>query len=248
MALGRVAVAAVVLLTGFTWAEPPPTQRPLRVLFIGNSLTATNNLPAFVAALARTSKHAKVEYRTFAPGGVSLEDHWKIGSARRALAAERWDAVVMQQGPSALLESRANLCDWTQRFAAEVRARGAKPYLLMVWSAGKFGLPEVVDSYAAAAAEAKVALLPAGAAWGAAWRRKPRLALHGRDGFHPSRLGTYLAALVVYAGLRDISPARLPASLVVAKKRFTATPGTARVLRDSAAEALTARIPAPTCR
>ena len=68
----------------------------------------------------------------------------------------------MQQGPSALLESRANLCDWTQRFAAEVRARGAKPYLLMVWSAGKFGLPEVVDSYAAAAAEANVALPPPG--------------------------------------------------------------------------------------
>ena len=69
--LALAAVGGVALLTGFTSSEPPPTQRPLRVLFIGNSLTATNNLPAFVAALARTAKHAKVEYRTFAPGAAS---------------------------------------------------------------------------------------------------------------------------------------------------------------------------------
>jgi hypothetical protein len=243
-----VVVAVAATVSRLTWAAPPPAGPTMRILFIGNSLTATNDLPAFIAAIGRAATHPKVEYKTFAPDGVSLEDNWKIGRARKALANERWDVLVMQQGPSALLDSRAHLCSWTARIAAAARARGVRPYLLMVWSAGRFGLPEVIDSYAAAAAEAKVGLLPAGAAWGAAWRRKPRLQLHGRDGFHPSRLGTYLAALVVYARLRDVSPLGLPVSVVVKKKRYTVPPGTASLVRESAAEALTAQIPPPACR
>ena len=39
---------------------------------------------------------------------------------------------------------------------------------------------------------------PAGEAWRAAWVEDPALPLYGPDGFHPSPLGTYLAALVVY--------------------------------------------------
>ena len=49
-------------------------------------------------------------------------------------------------------------------------------------------------------------LLPAGPAWLAAWRRSPKLRLYGPDGFHPSVLGTTLAALVVYARLTGTSP------------------------------------------
>jgi hypothetical protein len=155
----------------------------------------------------------------------------------------------MQQGPSATAEGRAHLCTWSKRFAELARAQGARPYLLGVWSAGRFGLPEVIDSYAAAAAAAEMSLLPAGTAWAAAWRRKPGLALHARDGLHPSRLGTYLAALVVYSRLRNVSPNSLPTNLVVAKMRFTVSRANAAILRASASEALAPPLPAsPACR
>jgi hypothetical protein len=117
----------------------------------------------------------------------------------------------------------------------------------MVWSAGRFGLQEVIDSYAAAAAAADAPALPAGVAWAAAWKRKSGLALHARDGLHPSRLGTYLAALVVYAGLRDVSPLRLPSSVVVSGKRFTVSRQNAQILRAAAAEALASPLAAPAC-
>jgi hypothetical protein len=56
-------------------------------------------------------------------------------------------------------------------------------------------------------------LLPAGEAWRAAWRRDPELKLYGKDGFHPSILGSYLAALVVFDRLTAVELSSLPAAV-----------------------------------
>ena len=58
-----------------------------------------------------------VEVDVRAPGGFALEDHWAEGSALEALRAGGWDAVVLQQGPSSLPESGANLTEWAARWA-----------------------------------------------------------------------------------------------------------------------------------
>ena len=188
----------------------------LRVLYVGNSLTATNDLPAVVASLARSSGR-RIDYRTIAFGGYSLEDHWNQGDARAALASRRWDVVVMQQGPSALPEGQAHLREWATRFADEARLNGTRPALLTVWPEsyrGKAALAQVISSYRQAAAAARAILLPAGAAWREAWGCDARIALYGPDGFHPSRLGTYIAALVAYGRL-------FKAPVVSAKTRRT---------------------------
>lgn len=213
---------------------PAPERQPLRVLFVGNSLTAANDLPAAVAAIADEAGRRPLQVQMVAPGGVSLQEHWTATGAREALASGRWDAVVLQQGPSSLPESRAHLRRWARRWAEEIRAHGARPALLSVWPEEErlSALGAVGESYADAAAAARAELLPAGDAWAAVWRRDPELELYGSDGFHPSGLGTRLAALVVYAGLTGASPATLPVSEDVE---------TAGVLRESAAEALAAR-------
>jgi hypothetical protein len=217
-------------------AEGAPQEAPLRILFVGNSLTATNDLPGAVARIAEDAGRRPVETRTVAPGGVSLEEHWTSTGARQALAEADWDVVVLQQGPSSLPESRAHLVSWARRWADEVRAHGAKPALLTVWPEEEraSALPDVIASYEAAAGESGAELLPAGAAWSAAWRRDRGLALYGPDGFHPSELGTELAALVVYAGLTGAAPDGLPLDAAVPAD-------SAGILRDAAAEALAAR-------
>ena len=53
-------------------------------------------------------------------------------------------------------------------------------------------------------------LLPAGDAWREAWRRGPSLTLYADDGFHPSGLGSYLAALTIWRGLSTQSAVGLP--------------------------------------
>lgn len=205
--------------------------RSLRVLFVGNSLTATNDLPAVVAWLARSTGR-NLEYRTIVFGGYSLEDHWAQGDARAALASRSWDVVVMQQGPSALPEGQANLREWATRFADEARAAGTRPALLTVWpeSYRKSALPEVISSYRRAAKAAGAALLPGGAAWQAVWRCDARLPLYGRDGFHPSALGTYIAALVAYGRLFQA-----PVGGVAAPGLSTRR---ARIVQKAAADAL----------
>ena len=55
--LALVAVLGLALVSGLARAANTPTApKPLRVLFIGNSQTSTNDLPAFVAAIAKAYK------------------------------------------------------------------------------------------------------------------------------------------------------------------------------------------------
>src|SRR5688572_5029979 len=65
-----------------------------------------------------------------------------------------------------------------------------------------------------------------GTAWRAAWKREPALALYSPDGLHPSRAGTYLAALVIVSRTLGITPIGLPAEGV--------EPGTAKLLQEVA--------------
>jgi hypothetical protein len=104
----------------------------------------------------------------------------------------------------------------------------------MVWPSSdrRADFDAVSLSYAGAATLVGGALLPAGDAWRAAWRRDPRLALYGPDGFHPSPLGSSLAAMVALnelagrmppaSGLPDV-PAEDFAVLVAAAREVAAT-------------------------
>jgi lysophospholipase L1-like esterase len=222
-------LAAAGLLLACAGGAARADDAQLRVLFIGNSLTAVNDLPDVVSTLS----DGRIAYRTVAPGGVSLEDHWTLPGAREALDDGPWDFVVLQQGPSTLADSAANLREWAVRWADAIRAHGARPAVYEVWPDSAFGVrwsfPAVVHSYRRAAAAAHAAFLPAGEAWQAAWRRSPRLALYGPDGFHPSKLGTTLAALVIASRLTSTAPARIALPYSVK---------TAKLLRAAAAEAI----------
>jgi hypothetical protein len=181
---------------------------PTRILFIGNSLTYANDLPGMVCTLARAAGR-KVVCESVAKPDYGLEEHWNDREARQAIA-RGWDVVVLQQGPSALPESRRLLVAYAKRFDAEIRKAGARTALYMVWPSqsrrGDFN--GVSQSYTAAAKAVNGLLLPAGDAWRAAWAIDATLPLYGPDGFHPSPAGSYLAALVIYEQLFG-EPARV---------------------------------------
>jgi hypothetical protein len=217
-------------------------ENALRVLFIGNSLTQSNDLPAIVQALAAAGGQRPLAYRAIVVPGSSLEDQWNAGTAESAIRGQKWDFVVLQQGPSSLSESRTGLLECTRKFAKEIRAVGATPALYMVWpeSTRPKAFDAVCESYRLAAKEVNGVLLPAGQAWRAAWRREPMLELYS-DGLHPMPAGSYLAALTMYGQLYQQSPIGLPAKLVLQ------TPGAAvidipteraRLLQEAAAEAI----------
>src|SRR4051812_15169675 len=98
------------------WAQP----RPMRILFIGNSLTSVSDIPGRVAALAKAmGRDAHVE--SYTANGFSLADHWQDGNALAAIR-KGWDVVVLQQGTSGRPDSAAELVEYTRRFAGPIRA------------------------------------------------------------------------------------------------------------------------------
>jgi hypothetical protein len=220
----------------------------IRVLFIGNSLTAANGLPAMLEALARgAGEH--IESRTVAFPDYSLEDHWNRGDAARAIATGGWSVVVLQQGPSALPESRLLLNDYVKRFDARARAVGAKTATYMVWPSTQrtSDFEAVSRSYSGAAALVHGLVLPVGDAWRAAWRHDSHLALYGNDGLHPSPMGTYVAALVMYQQLTGRSPIGLPRTLESPSGVFPAIvlPADQAALLQRAADEANARFRSP---
>jgi hypothetical protein len=215
-------------------AETPRTRESVdsRVLFIGNSLTEANGLPAMVEALSRQGGGPLIRTASVVFAGFSLEDHWNQGTARRRIAEGSWSIVVLQQGPSSLPESQAALREWTARFDSVIRASGGRTALYMVWpeSNRRGAFDAVSRSYARAAEDVSGMLLPVGEAWRGAWHRDPDVPLYGPDGFHPTATATYLAALVIYQQISGRSPVGLPGVTQMPADRV-------RMLQEAAREA-----------
>jgi len=183
------------------------------VLFIGNSLTYYHELANIVQRLGvlsgdtiRTTVVAKPDY--------ALVDHIADGDAAAAIRRERWDVVVLQQGSSALDESRVLLYSGVDQLAPLIRAAGGTPALYEVWptSDRAFDVPRVRESYRSAAVRVNGDFYPVGTAWQEAWQRDPSLGLYDADGLHPSATGSFLAALVMYEHLTGKDVRNLPAT------------------------------------
>jgi hypothetical protein len=193
-----VLLSLLVLGAGVANAAPPDGER---ILFVGNSLTFWNNLPATVCELARsTGKKVTCDAVTYP--NFSLEDHWQTGAALKRMKDERWTWVIIQQGSSALPESRRYLVEYSGRFADAARAAGARPALYQVWPrksrSGDFDA--VIESHRIAAEKSGSTLVPAGDAWKQIIQ-SGGIELYDPDGLHPSPAGSYLAALVMYRSL-----------------------------------------------
>ncbi|HYW10665.1 MAG TPA: SGNH/GDSL hydrolase family protein [Longimicrobium sp.] len=185
-----------------------------RILFIGNSLTYFNGLPQMFAALADSAGQTPPRVEEVAYPDFGLQQHWEDGRAADAIRAGCWDVVVLQQGPSSLADSRANLLDYVGRYAQLIRERGGQTALFSVWPAAarQGDFDRAIESYALAAQAVDGVLLPAATAWLQAWAREPDLALYA-DGLHPTPQGSYLAAAVMVGRLYGQPQVRVPARL-----------------------------------
>lgn len=171
------------------------------LLFIGNSLTYSNELPGLIGTLLE-SVGIPSEIEGVLGPNLGLQDHWQERSVRAKIRRGSFDFVILQQGPSAT-EGRPSLLEYGERFAQLIHEAGSRPGFYMVWPAVSraFDFDGVATSYRMAATSTDGHLFAVGDSWRAAWRLDPELALYGPDGFHPSRLGSILAAVVFFEGL-----------------------------------------------
>jgi len=206
-----------------------------RVLFIGNSLTYVNDLPRTLADLA-ASVGDTIKTAMVANPDYALEDHIADGNGPKAIALGGWEFVVLQQGPSSLEENRQNLITVTQYYDGLIKRVGGRTALYMVWPSTEFigSFPRVAGSYFYAAQAVRGVFMGAGLAWQAAWEVDATIPLYGGDGFHPSPLGTYVAALVMYERITGKDARALPGTAVVEGRTLGTSEATVRVLQNAA--------------
>lgn len=205
----------------------PLAAAPLRVLFLGNSLTAGNDVPGLVQAMARL-QGVDLQQVAVHPGGYAIEDHWRDGR-QALLASGDFDVLILQQGPSTLPESQTHLRQWTITWADEARHYGTRPALYMVWPVRTQtnGFALVSDSYRHAALAADAVVFPVGETWQAALHADPSVQLYSSDNLHALPAGSFLAAMVIARGLVSLDPARVPASV----RGITVPPATLATFR-----------------
>lgn len=176
----------------------------LHILFVGNSLTYTNDLPALIKEIG-LKDGITITYSSLLFANYSLEDHWNDGKVQKELQKGIYDMVIAQQGPSALPESQVLLLEYTTRLANVCKQNKCKLALYMVWPSANrsFDFDNVIQSYTNAANATQSLLCPAGLAWKNAWNTDSTLPLYSDDDFHPSRMGSALAAITIYASLQN---------------------------------------------
>jgi hypothetical protein len=239
-------LAFALLLVGATCRKNPTGLQggphragALSVLFIGNSLTYENELPDVVTRIGLQVGDT-IDAWSVAFPDYAIIDHIHSGTAITAIKSWEWDYVVLQQGPSTVQINRDSLILWTKMIDPTIRAQGAQTGLFMVWpDASRMAFFDACRvSYQQAAQAVGGVFMPAGAAWQVAWGKDPQLQLYGGDGYHPSELGTYLAALVIYERITGRDARTLPdVAIRAGGGSLNVSASTVQLLQESAHEA-----------
>jgi hypothetical protein len=183
------------------------------VLFVGNSLTQVNNLPAVFKKLAAASSlHVDVDVSSIAPGGAFLSDHWKRGDVVARLREQRPNFFILQGQSTEPLSVPKSFAYYAGLFKTEADRIHATTILFSTWArpagdpyykdATSGGAPAEMQTrlntaYSSLAQNVGATLAPVGVAWERADSVAPKIQL--LDGTqHPSPAGTYLAAAVLF--------------------------------------------------
>lgn len=176
--------------------------QPVRILFVGNSLSYSNDLPKLVEATA--AKHdLKVETEIYAKPNYSLEDHWLEGNFQKRIAKGKFDFVIVQQGPSSQEDGKKMLTDYGRKIAKLCKRKNSKLAFFMVWpSRSNFrSFDKVIENYEFAAKQNDAILCPVGKIWKTYMEQTGDYSFFEADGFHPSLKGSESAAMIIFQSL-----------------------------------------------
>ncbi len=190
------------------------TPTSLNVLFIGNSFTARNDVPALLANLA-TAHGKQLQYQLISAGGASLRMHWNQGEAHQTIQQNKFDYVVLQEQSTLPVKNAKRMHENIRLFDEAIKASGAKTALYLTWA--RQNTPEtqgaINEAYMTIGEELGATIIPVGIAWQKFLTPNNQLVLHDKDLSHPTLAGSYLAACVFFAILFDENPVGIDAEV-----------------------------------
>ena len=191
--------------------QPVPAAA-IRVLMMGNSHTAANQLPKQLEDLLRAGFPDKSVTVVVAPGWMFLDERLAHPPSMDLLRSREWTAVVLQAQKYSTSGMYSYSTAEAQTLVREIRAVKALPVLFPEWP--RRGVPETETIYAlhvSIARQQPACVAPVGQAWDLAQTRMPTLSLHDSDGNHSNSAGAYLGALMLFATISGKSPQGLGA-------------------------------------
>jgi hypothetical protein len=130
----RVFIVGLLWVAPFTACRQDTVPAPLKVLFIGNSYTSVNNLPAMLEGLADTAGGRKIDADRHLVGGCTLERHVREKQAIGKIHSEKWDVVVLQEQSLRPVLDRQSMHKYARLLDAEIRQQGAKTVFYLTWA------------------------------------------------------------------------------------------------------------------
>ena len=187
--------------------------QPLRVLFVGNSLTYVGNLPAVVEALAANNGKS-LQADMIVKGGATLTQWLDLGAVPKALQAGRYDYVVLQErGNAFACGFGAQVCKDSRHalhaLAAIVRNVGAKPLLMGTYQIDRGASEALVAAESKAARTESMLYIDVSTRLNAGRERVPYDDWFAKAG-HPGHALVLLEAVLLYQQLYGTPPEAKP--------------------------------------
>ena len=205
-----------------TQIKPSKNLKADRILFVGNSyLYYNDSLHNHVKRMVQEKfpKRKKLlSYKSSTIGGSRLVHHNldHLLDSKNIGVSKNFELVILQGGSTEPLskKSRRQFHEQAGTMIEKIKASGGKAALYMthayVKPHKKYApgmINDIKSTYVKAGNDNEALVIPVGLAFEMAYRIKPDIKLHKEfDGTHPSLLGTYLAANVVFATLFKSSP------------------------------------------
>ncbi|QSE97347.1 SGNH/GDSL hydrolase family protein [Fulvivirga lutea] len=181
-----------------------PSKGELKLLFIGNSLTYTNNLPQLVEKLGEDDDYNLVTSMIAEPN-YALEDHINDGEIQGLIETQEFDFVIIQQGPSSQAYGRESLISFGGQIKEMCDNGGAQLIYFMVWPAITYyyTFDGVIANYTNAATINNALLAPVGKVWKKHFDLTNDFSYYGPDSFHPSVKGSEKAAEIIWKTIME---------------------------------------------
>ena len=202
-----------------------------KVLFLGNSYTHGNNMPAMLSNAA-VSTGKNLIYDMYAPGGYYTHNHLNDSTSLAKIASGSWDNVVVQdQSMSMAYPNRHigwmpyyvkidsiiksnNICVQTMLFSTWGRKNGDTYFCTPpqceteTWiNRTYYQVDSAIETnYKIISDSLKSSLTPVGAVWRYLRLNYPEINLFEPDDSHPTLAGSYAAACSFYATIFRSDP------------------------------------------
>ena len=170
-----------------------------KILFVGNSLTYSNEMPLILEKIG-LQFDKKIETDMVCLPNYAIIDHLNDGKIQQKIAAENYDYVIIQQGPSSQEIGRKMLINDGSKIAKLCKKYNSTLGYFMVWPSKQyyFTFDKVIANHAEAAKINNAILFEVGTNWKQYRVQKNKTSLYGPDQFHPSKAGSFFAALTIF--------------------------------------------------